>query len=199
MTNVSSTRGSFALVSYIPDPLATVLQRLQHQCGGGSPKPHITILPPRPLCMPFNGVWEQVQRTLLAYAPFEVELSDVRCFSETGILYLDISHGAGLLHDLHAALNHGDLDYRERFDFRPHLTLTGPLSPEQIKQAKSEAQATWSSCNCSRRFVIEEVVSLWLPNEATDRGWHRVGSHDLRVNLLSNCGDSPAPFNDQTY
>ena len=196
--SASPTRGSFALVTYIPDPLGRVLQGLQQGCAEESPKPHITILPPRPLRTLLERVWDQVQRILLGYSPFEAELSDVRCFPETGILYLDISRGSELLHDLHAALSSGELDDEERFDYRPHLTLTGPLPPNQIKQAQTQAQTAWSSSSCSRRFLIEEVVSLWLPNDATDRHWHRVGSHNLRTKAFSSCAGSPSVVNDQT-
>ena len=125
--------GSFALVSYIPDPLGSFLHDLRRSFPGEhNPQPHITILPPRPLKLPVDAALQRAHNVLLQFAAFEVELSKVRFFPETNVLYLDIAKGNRVLHDLHEALNAGDLDHSEEFEFRPHLTLSGRVESAHL-------------------------------------------------------------------
>ena len=55
---------SFALVSYIPEPLAGFLDRLRQELVPNCfLRAHVTILPPRPICSSPEAAWETV-RTL---------------------------------------------------------------------------------------------------------------------------------------
>lgn len=168
--------GQFALVSYIPEPLSSFFNTLRSALpGDGNPQAHVTILPPRPLRVPVEKASEQTQKILANFPAFEIELSTVERFPETNFLYLDIAHGNSLVHDLHEALNTGELAFAEEFEFRPHLTLGGPLPETELNALQVQAEAAWLQTEHPRRFVLDEVVFLWL-NQGE---WHRVWSYNL--------------------
>jgi 2'-5' RNA ligase len=172
--------GSFALVSYIPDPLGSFLHNLRRSFPGEhNPQPHITLLPPRPLKLPVDAASQKAHNTLLQFAAFEVELSKVRSFPETNVLYLDIAKGNRVLRDLHQALNAGDLDHTEEFEFRPHLTLSGRVESAHLPWVRREAETAWYSSDHPRRFTLDEVIFLWLSPESRQCEWHRVSSRRL--------------------
>ncbi len=172
--------GSFALVSYIPDPLGAFLEELRDNLPGNDDlQAHITVLPPRPLKVPLESASKSIHSILSRVPEFEVELSRVRRFKATNFLYLDLSEGDALVHDLHNALNTGDLADIEEFEFRPHLTLGGPVTPEALDAAQRQAEVSWESAPCSLRFTIDEIVFLWLPPEGPQREWRRVWTQRL--------------------
>ena len=177
----SSPWGSFALVSYIPDPLGPFFQELRRALPGDeSPQPHITILPPRPLTIPVEAASEQAREILVHFRAFEVELSEVRCFPETSVLYLDVGEGSETLYALHAALNANDLKHLEQFDFRPHLTLSGPIPAAGLGAAQQQAEKAWSGSGYASRFLLSELVCLWLSPEGGVGEWQRLWSQGLQ-------------------
>lgn len=132
--------GSFALVAYIPDPLGSFLNSLRQVLPGEeNPHAHITLLPPRPLKSPVEAASLQAQKILAKFQPFSVELAEVCTFPETNVVYLEISEGSAQLHELHDALNSADLAHDEDFEFKPHLTLSGPVGSCDIGQVRTEA------------------------------------------------------------
>ncbi|MBV9265096.1 MAG: 2'-5' RNA ligase family protein, partial [Acidobacteriaceae bacterium] len=114
--------GFFALVTYVPDPLGSVINNLRLSLPGEFRQTHITILPPRPLRLPVDAASDYSRRVLNQFGPFEVELTSVDRFPVTNVLYLDLAEGSEAVHELHDALNTGDLLFREEFEFYPHLT-----------------------------------------------------------------------------
>ena len=181
MTQIPATPwGQFALVSYVPDPLATFIHRLRGSLpGAGNPQAHVTILPPRPLRLPVDAAAEQVRNVLRNFPPFGVQLTRVSRFAETNFLYLEIGEGSGALHSMHDTLNEGDLADEETFEFRPHLTLGGPVPAERLEEAHGRAENLWSSGVCPSRFTLEDVVFLWLPPGSTQQDWERLWTHRL--------------------
>jgi 2'-5' RNA ligase len=172
--------GCFALVSYIPDPLGSFLQGLREILPNtDSSEAHITLLPPRRLKLPVEIASKQARTILRRFPPFDVELSKVRRFPETKFLYLDLGEGNSVIHDLHDALNKGDLFDAEEFEFRPHLTLGGPVSPGALDSAQQQAEITWNAEHCAPRFTIEEVVCLWSSPDSAQGEWHRLWSQKL--------------------
>src|ERR1700720_5045176 len=85
---------SFALVSYISDPLAEFLNRLRcdlvPDCVA---KAHVTILPPRPLTSSPEDAWHELQQGLHDFQPFRVELTEIAIFPGFQALYLSIGAG----------------------------------------------------------------------------------------------------------
>jgi 2'-5' RNA ligase len=175
--------GCFALVSYIPDPLGSFLQGLREILPNtDSSEAHITLLPPRRLKLPVEIASKQARTILRRFPPFDVELSKVRRFPETKFLYLDLGEGNSVIHDLHDALNKGDLFDAEEFEFRPHLTLGGPVSPGVLDSAQQQAEITWNAEHCAPRFTIEEVVCLWSSPDSAQGEWRRLWSEKLSPN-----------------
>src|ERR1700761_7912501 len=153
--------GQFALVSYIPEPLGSFFYDLRGSLPGDSnPQAHVTILRPRPLRVPVDSASEQALRLLAEFPAFEIELSTVQRFPETNFLYLDIADGNSLLHHLHDALNTGDLACTEEFEFRPHLTLGGPIPEPEMNTTQDRAEVAWLANGHSRRFTLDEIVFL---------------------------------------
>lgn len=174
--------GQFALVSYIPEPLGSFFYDLRGSLPGESnPQAHVTILPPRPLRVPVDSASEQALRILANFRAFEIELSSVRRFPETNFLYLDIGDGNSLVHDLHDALNTGDLACAEEFEFRPHLTLGGPIAEPDVHALQDQAKIAWCATDHSKRFMLDEIVFLWLNPANRQGGWHRLWSFNLRT------------------
>jgi 2'-5' RNA ligase len=172
--------GFFALVTYIPDPLGSFLQELRKTLqGNGSSQAHITLLPPRELKVPVDVASRLVRTILRRFPAFDVELSKVRRFAETSFLYLDLTEGDSLIYELHAALNTGELADPEEFEFHPHLTLGGPVSPGKLDVVQEQAELTWDAAQCSPRFTIDEIVFLWLSPNSSQGEWRRLWTQSL--------------------
>lgn len=172
--------GAFALVSYIPDPLGSFLEGLQ-QFLPAQVQPHITILPPRPLKLPVEAASKSARKILREFPPFYVKLSRVCYFPGTNFLYLDVAEGNTLLRKLHQALNTGDLVYPEHLEFRPHLTLGGPVGLERLPAFQQQIETAWRSAWQPRRFRLSEIVGIWVSPTAPQGEWHRLWSHHLRI------------------
>lgn len=176
----SPERGSFALVSYIPEPLGSFLRSLRRELPGDeNPQAHITLLPPRPLRASVDLVSREAQTVLSGFHPFTVQLSEVKVFPETNILYLDISEGNKMLHKMHEALNTGVLEHDESFDFLPHLTMSGPVPPHDIARFRAQAKQAWRKYKGATTFAVNEVVALWQPLYTSPDDWNRVWTQRL--------------------
>lgn len=195
----ASQWGSFALVSYIPEPLGSFLDGLRRELPGETnPQAHITLLPPRPLRLPVETASGQALKVLANFPPFEVEFSRVGSFPHTNFLYLDIADGNSLVHALHDALNTGDLLHPEQFEFRPHLTLGGPVPQDHLPSVQDQAEMAWLAASHSRRFTLDEVVFLWLAPQSAEGEWHRLWSYNLRTRSTVRTKAASAAFTNRT-
>jgi len=174
------TWGSFALVTYLPDPLGSFLTGLRQSLGGLShPEAHITFLPPRALALPPESASREVQKILCSVEPFELELGSVRIFPETNIFYLSVETGRRELLQLHDTLNRGQLFAAESFEYIPHLTLGGPLATDDLAGGLERAQHAWKSSGLSPRFRVTEMIFLWQPGNCSESAWTRIAAHPL--------------------
>ncbi len=172
--------GSCALVTYIPDPLRSVLHKLRQALPGDhTPQPHITILPPRPLKLPVEEASKRAQTILRQVPAFEVELASVRSFPETNFLYLAIGGGDAALRELHQTLNTGLLQSSEEFEFRPHLTLGGPVPDTELDSVLTRLETAWHSTPYPRRFTLDELVFLWLKPNGPHGEWRQLSYYSL--------------------
>src|SRR6202521_1359491 len=97
---------SFALVSYIPDPLAGFLDRLRQELVPNCfLRAHVDILPPRPISTSPEEAWRVVQALAPSFPSFEVEMTDVEVFPVSDVIYIKISAGREELRQMHEALN----------------------------------------------------------------------------------------------
>lgn len=137
-------------------------------------------------------------KILLDFPNFDVELSKVRAFPETNLVYLEIGKGKGLLDKLHAALDRGALGHAEEFDFRPHLTLGGPVDAAHLAAVRRHAVTAWNSFRSARRFVLDEIVFLWVSPDSPHGEWHRLWSHKLSTKETTGARAAAATVRTQT-
>lgn len=162
---------SFALVSYLPDPLADFLDRLRAELVPGChSKAHVTILPPRPLVCPSAEAWSHIEQSLRDVPPFRVELGEIEVFPVTQVIYLSVNSGNLELRRLHRMLSLGSCAFDEPFSYHPHITLAQDLEPGQLGAAVETAQTRWREFSHSRGFDVEKLafVQNTIENRWTD-------------------------------
>jgi 2'-5' RNA ligase len=171
---------SFALVSYLSDPLAAFLNRLRcdlvPDCVA---KAHVTVLPPRPLKGSPEEAWQDLRQGLQHFQPFCVELGEIAVFPGLQAVYLSIESGRHELESMHARLNTGGLAYQEPFPYYPHLTLAQELPPPELAAAMELAAARWREFPHPRGFTVDRLtfVQNTLENRWTDLAAVDLASH----------------------
>ena len=173
---------SFALVSYIPEPLAGFLDRLRQELVPNCfLRAHVTILPPRPISTSPEDAWEAIRRVAPEFPPFEVELHGVDLFPVSDVIYIKLSAGSEELRRMHAALNMGGLYFQEAFSYHPHITLAQDLKPDELDELVSVARARWAECVFPKNFRVEKIVFVQNTrrNEWLDLGECRLGHAEV--------------------
>jgi 2'-5' RNA ligase len=149
----------FALVAYLPEPLSGFVSRLRHDldpCFAG--KPHLTVLPPRPLEGSWSDAWSQVRASIEATPAFEVGLSQVETFAESQVVYLAIREGYTMLQKLHEQLNSGPTCFAEAWHYQPHITLAHGIAGEQVDSALETARRRWREYSLRRSFEVGRLT-----------------------------------------
>jgi 2'-5' RNA ligase len=150
---------SFALVTYIPDPLGAFLDDLRRELVPGCvPHAHVTILPPRPLSATQQAAIEAVRSRIHDFAPFEIEAAQVEVFSGTDVIYLSLGQGRQELLHMHQAMNVGALECKEPFAYHPHITLAQDLTHDQSVELAALARRRWSGYPYQRMFPVESMA-----------------------------------------
>lgn len=152
------TLGQFALVSYIPDPLARFLDDLRMELTPGcNPRAHVTILPPRPLHNHVKDTVQLIVEECRNMPPFRVEPGDIQVFEESHVVYLEIAKGIGELREFYRLLNRGPLEYKENFPYHPHITIAQNIEPDQAPRLAAVAKERWAGYRGSRAFVVSSL------------------------------------------
>jgi hypothetical protein len=152
------TLGHFALVSYIPNPLARFLDDLRLELMPGcNPRAHVTALPPRPLFHDVKETIAQIAEDSRGIPPFWVELGDVRIFDSSHVVYIELARGIRELKEIYRALNSGPLSYEENFPYHPHITLAQDLPPDSASRLASTARERWARYNGPRGFLVSSL------------------------------------------
>ena len=176
---VELTLGQFALVCYIPDPLARFLDELRLELTPScSPHAHVTILPPRPIEHGLKDVVRQLAESTRVAAPFRIEAGRIETFDISNVVYLGLAGGATELKNLYKALNRDLLSYNEYFPYQPHITLAQNLSPVQAAQAAAIARERWAAYQGLRAFP---VASLSFVQHVAPAIWADVATLTLGV------------------
>jgi 2'-5' RNA ligase len=174
---------SYALVSYIPDPLAAFLDRLRNdlvcECHA---KAHVTVLPPRPLSCSIDDAWTQMQKSLQDFQPFRVELGEIQVFPVTDVIYLSVNTGHPELKKLHHALNMECLHFEEPFCYHPHVTLAQELTGDQLREATEIARRRWQEFNHARSFTVDKLTFV---QNTLDNCWTDLNAWQLSSNVAS--------------
>lgn len=149
----------FALVVYIPDPLATFLDRLRKELVPGClPRAHVTILPPRPLAVNVNSAVDAARGKVSGFPAFEIAAGDIEIFPGTDVIHIDINEGEPELREMHRALNKGALAFDEPYPYHPHITLAQNVAPDRVQPLYERACEPWAAFRHSRRFRAERAV-----------------------------------------
>ena len=158
---------SFALVSYIPDPLGTYLDQLRQElvpsCVAQS---HVSILPPRVLASE-HAAQSQLEIALRELPPFQLELSEVQVFRDTSVIYLSIGAGRNHLLRLHDSLNEKSLGFDEPFEYHPHITLAQNFPVTELDALEETARQGWAKFGGCREFTID--VLTFVQNTARNQ------------------------------
>jgi 2'-5' RNA ligase len=165
----AQTVGQFALVAYLPDPLARFLDGLRLELTPGSkPHAHVTILPPRPLCSDLTDTLRQIAEDIRGVAPFRIDLGEIEVFDGSHVIYLGVDRGTRELRQLYGALNCGCLQYTEPFPYHPHTTIAQNIRPEDVAEMASLARRRWAEYAGPRGFTVSVLsfvqhvtLSVW--------------------------------------
>ncbi len=162
---------SFALVCYIPDPLAGFLDRLRQELVPNCfLRAHVTILTPRPISSSPEEAWKVIQALTPGFRPFEIELNNLEVFPVSDVIYIGISAGSKELREMNAAFNIAGLCFREPFPYVPHVTLAQDLQSDEVDELARVARSPLVGV-----FVAQEVsgeqsdVCAEHPAESMDR------------------------------
>lgn len=150
---------SYALVSYIPEPLAGFLNRLRQELVPNCfLRAHVTMLPPRPACADVDSIWRDLRAAAANFPAFDVELSQVEVFPVSDVIYVSIGNGEEQLREMHSALNIGGVKFQEPFEYHPHVTLAQNLKPDELDELIRVARSRWKEFAFKRTFRVDTLT-----------------------------------------
>ncbi len=154
--NGTGTSGQYALVSYVPEPLASFLNKLRRELEPGFPhwRAHITLLPPRPLA-DRDAAWTRLRELADQIPAIRIEPASVLVFATTSVIHLSVGAGSEELRLAHGLLNSGALGCEELHPYCPHITLAQSLEPHQIDDAARRAAERWAGYRGDRSFLAD--------------------------------------------
>jgi len=149
---------SFALVSYIPDPLASFLDRLRQELVPNCfLRAHVTILPPRPICTSPEAAWEMVRNLAPQFAPFDIEMTHVEVFPVSDVIHVGIGRGREEMEHMHAEMNNDGLNFAEHYPYNPHITLAQDLKGDEVDELARVARTRWNESKIPKTFRVDKV------------------------------------------
>src|ERR1700691_6254266 len=175
---------SFALVSYIPEPLAGFLDRLRAELVANCFfRGRLTILPPRPISSKPEAAWETVRTLAPRFAPFEVEMTQAEVFPVSDVIHIGIGRGREDLERLHADLNVEGLKFAEPYPYHPHITLAQDLKGDEVDELARVARARWAESQVPKVFRVEQVffVQNTRRKQWLDLGESALGHQEARL------------------
>ena len=157
--NLKERINSFALVSYIPDPLSGFLNRLRQELVPNCfLRAHVTVLPPRPASAPTEVALGQIRVAARSFRPFDVTLNGVEVFPCSDVIFISVGKGEQELRQMHAAMNAGGLEFQERYPYHPHITLAQDLKCDELDELVRVARARWTASDFPRTFRVEKLM-----------------------------------------
>ena len=171
---------SFALVTYVPDPLASFLDRLRTDLEPHSlsPRAHVTILPPRALeaGVTAGQAWDFIEKRLPDFPALEIDLGPVEMFPATNVVYVSIRYAFQQLQDMHCGLNAGPVKFAECHSYHPHVTIAQKLTAPQAAEVFQKATERWEQYRGPRKFLAEAFT--FVQNTTADR-WRDLNEYVL--------------------
>jgi 2'-5' RNA ligase len=175
---------SYALVSYIPEPLAGFLDRLRRELVPNCfLSAHITVLPPRPLRSSPETAWNHIRSIAPHVPPFDIELKNVEVFPISDVIYVGVGGGSERLKEMHAVLNTDGLEFKEPFSYHPHVTLAQELKPDELDELIHVARERWAELSHPRIYRVDKVVFVQNTrrNQWIDLGECSLGLEESRI------------------
>jgi 2'-5' RNA ligase len=149
----------FALVAYIPGPLAGFVDAVRDELSPGCRlRAHITILPPRELACGIEIASREIQKLIGEARSFRVSAGEVRIFPISEVVHLALEDGLEPLRELHAQLNHDACKAPELWRFEPHITLAQDLEPAAVRPAFELAVRRWREYSGPRSFTLDNLT-----------------------------------------
>jgi 2'-5' RNA ligase len=154
--------GQYALVNYVPGPLAEFLDELRLELTPGcNPRAHVTVLTPRPLHRKPEDAIREISRKISEArreaGPFTVAMSSVEIFPGSDVVYMELACGGEELRRLYQSLNSGMLACPEIFPYHPHITLAQHLTFGQAARLAASARERWAAWEGPRTFEVAEI------------------------------------------
>ncbi len=176
----ASPVNSFALVTYVPDPLASFLDQLRTDLEPHtlSPRAHVTVLPPRALKpgVTAEEAWEFIDRRLPDFPALEIDLGPMEIFPGTNVVYVSVRHAFGALQEMHCGLNAGPVQFAECHSYHPHVTIAQKLTEAEAADVFRKAEERWERYRGPRTFLAETFT--FVQNTAADR-WRDLNEYVL--------------------
>jgi 2'-5' RNA ligase len=180
----------FALVAYLPQPLAGFVDALRGELAPGCRlRAHLTILPPREIaCFP-EMASREIQKVLGQVRSFHVTLGEVKVFPVSEVIHVEIEHGLEQLSELHAEVNQGFCKAPELWRYQPHITLAQDLEPAAVPAALDLAVRRWREYSGPRSFALDHLTfvrrSLGEDDCAKENGWVDLKTWELPSTVLA--------------
>jgi hypothetical protein len=163
---------------YVPGPLGAFLDDLRRELAPNcNPHAHVSVLPPRPLAVEWQTASQQAHDLMESWPAFEIELTGIRIFPVTEVIYIELGAGAEELRQIHAAVSTGPLEFEEPFPYHPHVTLAQELPHERVAETEVLARRLWSEFGGERRFLAGNAAFV----QNTPAGcWIDLAEYSLR-------------------
>jgi 2'-5' RNA ligase len=175
---------SFALVGYIPEPLAGFLDRLRQELVPNCfLRAHVTILPPRPISSTPEAAWGIVRTLAPRFAPFDIEMTQLEVFPVSDVIHIEIGRGREELVRMHDSLNVDGLKFAEPYPYHPHITLAQELKGDEVDELARVARVRWDEYKLPKTFRVDKVffVQNTRRKEWLDLGESALGHSESRL------------------
>ncbi|MDP8979788.1 MAG: 2'-5' RNA ligase family protein [Acidobacteriota bacterium] len=175
---------SYAIVAYIPQPLAGYLDRLRQELVPNCfLRAHITVLPPRPISSTPESAWNQVRMLARRFLPFKIELTGVEVFRASDVIHVSVGAGFVSLEQMHEAMNTGGLKFKEPHGYHPHVTLAQDLKSDEVDELVDVARHRWAEFGFERSFQVETITFVQATRwkQWIDLGECNLGRDDARL------------------
>ena len=120
-----------------------------------------------------------LKENLQDFSPFQLDLAEIQMFPITQVVYVSVGLGYRELERMHTALNRGQLQFVEPFQYHPHLTVAQDLQPDEASQVLEIARRRWREFADRRDFTVDRLtfVQNTLENRWQDLAGCALSSH----------------------
>jgi len=180
----------FALVAYIPPPLAGFLDGLRDELAPGCRlRAHVTILPPRELVCDPEKAAREIEKAVGQAHSFHVALGEVKVFPVSEVIHMTIGEGLEQIRGLHALVNQGGCKAPELWRYQPHVTLAQDLEPAAVPAASNLALGSWREYSGPRSFALDHLTFVrrsWDSDAcASENCWVDLATWELPSTVLA--------------